>query len=129
MTSFFANQTFGDDFYRRQGPAGSVILGATSAAVRNAHPISPGANDANGNYVIDTPAITNFVSNLYICCTIFYSSPIQNCDGYFDLATNQLAASLNKTTGILRRNVETMSAAMFKTFHDHAGCTEQGFPS
>src|ERR1700749_1897493 len=64
MTSFFKNQTFGDDFYRRQGPAGAAILGVSSAAVRNAHPIAPGANDANGNYVIDTPAITNFVSRL-----------------------------------------------------------------
>jgi hypothetical protein len=62
MTNFFQNQTFGDDFHRRQGPAGAAILGVSSAAVRNAHPIAPGANDANGNYVIDTPAITNFVS-------------------------------------------------------------------
>jgi hypothetical protein len=64
MTSFFANQTFGDDFYRRQGPAGAAILGMSAAAVRNAHPIAPGANDVNGNYVIDTPAFTDYVSLL-----------------------------------------------------------------
>jgi hypothetical protein len=112
MTSFFQNQTFGDNFFRRQGPAGSAILGPVATAVRNAHPVPPGANDANGNYIIDTPAFTDFT-----------------CDGYLDLATNQLAASLNKTTGILRKNIETMTAAMFKPFHDVAGCTVMGFPS
>jgi hypothetical protein len=62
MTNFFQNQTFGDDFFRRQGPAGAAILSQSSGAVRDAHPIAPGANDANGNYVIDTPAFSNFVS-------------------------------------------------------------------
>jgi hypothetical protein len=62
MTSFFVNQTFGDNFFRRNGPAGAAIIGATAGAVRNAHPIPPGANDANGNYIVDTPAFTNFVS-------------------------------------------------------------------
>jgi len=112
MTSFFQNQTFGDDFYRRQGPGGAAVLSPVAGQVRDAHPIAPGANDANGNYIIDTPAFTNF-----------------NCDGYYDLATNQLAGSLNKTHGILRKNIETMTAAMFKPFHDVAGCTMMGFPS
>lgn len=62
MTNFFQNQTFGDDFYRRQGPAGAAVLSPVAASVRNAHPIAPGANDASGNYVIDTPAFSNFVS-------------------------------------------------------------------
>jgi hypothetical protein len=56
-------------------------------------------------------------------------NPFQNCDGYYDLATTQLAASLNKTTGILRTNVETMLAAMFRPFHETAGCTKMGFPT
>ena len=112
MTSFFQNQTFGDDFHRRQGGAGAAILSPVAMAVRNAHPIAPGANDANGNYIIDTPAFTNF-----------------NCDGYYNLATEQLAAGLNHTTGILRKNIETMTAAMFKPFHEVAGCTMKGYPS
>jgi hypothetical protein len=62
MTNFFVNQTFGPDFFRRQGPAGAAIIGAAAAAVRDAHPVPPGANDANGNYIMDLPSFTDFVS-------------------------------------------------------------------
>jgi hypothetical protein len=63
MTNFFANQTFGDNFYRREGPAGAAIISTSGAAVRDAHPICPGANDEKGNYIMDLPTFTDFVSN------------------------------------------------------------------
>jgi hypothetical protein len=59
---FFQNQTFGPDFYRRGTPAGIILLGTLAGEVRDAHPIPGGKNDANGNYILDTPASTNFVS-------------------------------------------------------------------
>jgi hypothetical protein len=54
MGSIFRNQTFAPNWFRRASPAGLPILAKTSTDVRCAHPISPGANDANGNYVVDS---------------------------------------------------------------------------
>jgi hypothetical protein len=62
LKSFFQNQTFGPNFYRRGAPAGITLLGPLSSEIRDAHPIAAGKNDANGNYILDTPASTNFVS-------------------------------------------------------------------
>jgi hypothetical protein len=41
LATIFRNQTF-------------PVMATTSTDVRCAHPISPGANDANGNYIIDS---------------------------------------------------------------------------
>jgi hypothetical protein len=54
MGSIFRNQTFAPNWFRRATPAGLDVMGKTSTDVRCAHPISPGANDANGNYVVDS---------------------------------------------------------------------------
>jgi hypothetical protein len=112
MTTFFQNQTFGDNFYKRQGPAGIPVFGPIVTAVRGAHPIPPGANDANGNYVIDTPPFTDFT-----------------CDGYYSLATDQLAYTLNNVTGILKQNVDLMLELMFINFNENAGCQVKGYPT
>lgn len=62
MASFFRDQKFPPGFTRRNGGAGLAILSATAGQTMGVHPIAPGANDANGNYVTDPP-FTNFVSH------------------------------------------------------------------
>jgi hypothetical protein len=62
LQSFFANQTFPPNFYRRAQPATMADITGLAIMIREAHPIQPGANDANGNWVVDQPAFTNYVS-------------------------------------------------------------------
>lgn len=63
LKSFFHDQTFGSDFYRRDGPAGIDILGPIAADVMSAHPVPYGHNDANGNYILTGPTNPTFVSH------------------------------------------------------------------
>jgi len=65
LNSFFEHQTFPPNFYRRHTPATMADITSMGMAIRNAHPIHPGANDAHGNWIVDQPAFTNFVSSLY----------------------------------------------------------------
>lgn len=58
LGSIFRNQTFAPNWFRRASPAGLPILAAVATDVRCAHPIAPGANDANGNYVVDSDAVS-----------------------------------------------------------------------
>jgi len=62
VESFFEHQTFPPNFYRRATPASMKDITTLGMQIRDAHPIQPGANDANGNWVVDQPAFTNFVS-------------------------------------------------------------------
>jgi hypothetical protein len=67
LGSLFRNQTFAPNWFRRASPAGLAILSNTSTDVRCAHPIAPGANDANGNYVVDGDPVSRFLTlGLYI---------------------------------------------------------------
>lgn len=62
----FRNNTFPPDFYRRVGPGDSTVIGAVASALIAAHPVPPGANDEEGNYIVDSPAYTDFVSPSFI---------------------------------------------------------------
>lgn len=53
MGSFFRNQTFPQNFYRRPSPADIGVIGWTSHRIMIAHPLRPGANAPNGTYVPD----------------------------------------------------------------------------
>ncbi|KZT31907.1 Cloroperoxidase [Sistotremastrum suecicum HHB10207 ss-3] len=97
MGSFFRNQTFPDDWYRRSSPGDINLIGEGVDQILSAHPIAPGANDANGNYVLDAPLNT--------CSAV-----------YFNLAVQNLPASYSKATGILKQNVNTLIQAIAKPF-------------
>lgn len=62
LDSFFVHQKFPPNFYRRQTPASLADIAGLGVQIRDAHPVPPGANDANGNWVVDQPPFTNFVS-------------------------------------------------------------------
>ncbi|KZT37901.1 dihydrolipoyl dehydrogenase [Sistotremastrum suecicum HHB10207 ss-3] len=53
MGSFFRNQTFPQNFYRRSSPADIGVIGWTSHRIMIAHPLRPGANAPDGTYVPD----------------------------------------------------------------------------
>ena len=59
---FFEHETFGPDFWRREGPADVTILAPIAAEVNNGHPVPYGFNAPNGTYITDVPPQTNFVS-------------------------------------------------------------------
>ncbi len=63
LGSLFRNNTFPPNFYRRVGPADFSVIGSVVSNLNTAHTITPGANDENGNYIIDSPMYTNFVSD------------------------------------------------------------------
>ncbi|KZT33639.1 Cloroperoxidase [Sistotremastrum suecicum HHB10207 ss-3] len=97
MGSFFRNQTFPDDWYRRSSPGNITLIGQGVDEIRNAHPVPPGANAPNGTYVLD--------------------APINSCsDVYFNLAVENLPASYSKATGVFKQNVDTLLAAVAKAF-------------
>ena len=56
MGSFFRNQTFPENWHRLPFPGTLDFITDSGDTIFNAHPIDPGANDANGNYVIDPVA-------------------------------------------------------------------------
>lgn len=62
LGSIFRNQTFAPNWFRRASPAGLPILAKVSTDVRCAHPVTPGANDANGNYIHDSDAVSSMPS-------------------------------------------------------------------
>jgi hypothetical protein len=110
--SFFRNQTFPKNWSRRTNPAGLQILSTTGGKAMSAHPVPPGMNDKNGNYVADVPHFTNFL-----------------CDSYENLASAQIHKDFMKQTGIFKENVLAMASAMYKPFHDYGNCTTKVFPS
>ena len=52
MGSFFRNQSFPENWYRRSSP-GLEVIGQSVSDIISAHPIAPGANAPNGTYVLD----------------------------------------------------------------------------
>jgi len=74
LGSIFRNQTFAPNWSRRASPAGLPILANVSTAVRCAHPIAPGANDENGNYVVDGDAVSEHHISGSLTHTFSYSS-------------------------------------------------------
>jgi len=112
LSSFFANQTFPPNFYRRATPATMKDITGLGMQIREAHPIMPGANDENGNWVIDQPVFTNYA-----------------CDAVHILQTDQLAAGLNNVTGVFLENVNAYLDLVFAPFAQYYGCTNQGRPS
>lgn len=64
LGSIFRNQTFAPNWFRRASPAGLPTIANVSTAVRCAHPISPGANDENGNYVVDSDPVSVLLTSL-----------------------------------------------------------------
>lgn len=112
LNSFFEHQTFPPNFYRRAQPATMGDITGLGMQIREAHPVLPGANDANGNWIVDQPVYTNFA-----------------CDGVYILQTGQLAAGLNNVTGIFLENVNTFLDLVFQPFNQYYGCTVQGRPN
>jgi len=62
LKTIFEQQTFPPNFYRRSSPASLLDITSLGMQIRDAHPVLPGANDANGNWVVDQPVFTNLVS-------------------------------------------------------------------
>lgn len=53
MGSFFRNQTFPENWHRRNSTATFGDINDSVIPLLSAHPIPAGVNDANGNYVLD----------------------------------------------------------------------------
>lgn len=51
--SFFQNNQYPTDFYRREGAFGIDDIGKDIGTLFQAHPIAPGHNEGAGNYVLD----------------------------------------------------------------------------
>ncbi|KZT33632.1 Cloroperoxidase [Sistotremastrum suecicum HHB10207 ss-3] len=97
MGSFFRNQTFPDNWFRKSSPGNLTFIASSATEILLAHPVAAGANNANGSYILDAP--------LPVC-----SAP------YYNLAVQNLPASLNNATGILAQNVITLVQAIAKPF-------------
>jgi len=99
MTSFFKDQQFPtNNWHRKASPGGFDLIGNNASQIVAAHPVAPGANNAQGVYVADNLTVT----------------PV--CGLYNNLASDNLAAVLMNTTGILLQNVNTLLDAIFVPF-------------
>jgi len=98
MTSFFKDQTFPNNWHRRASPGTFALIGTGAIEIESAHPIAPGANNAQGQFVPDNLTVT----------------PV--CGLYNNLGSDNLAAVLVNTTGILKQNVNTLLNAIFTPF-------------
>ncbi|KAJ7869381.1 Chloroperoxidase [Mycena leptocephala] len=94
--SFLRNQSFPKNWHRAAAPVTGEILGSTSNQVFAAVPIFAGHNDAQGNFVPDTPPPAPFDDN-------------PGCGFYYDLFAN-MPGGLANTTGIFKKNVDFLSS-------------------
>ncbi|KAJ7289784.1 hypothetical protein C8J57DRAFT_1278410 [Mycena rebaudengoi] len=94
--SFLRNQTFPPNWHRAAAPVTGEILSETSSQLAAAIPIFAGHNDAEGNFVPDTPPPAPFDAN-------------PGCGFYYDLFAN-MPGGLANSTGILKRNVDLLSS-------------------
>jgi len=102
MSTFFRNQTFPANWFRRGTPAGFQVVGNFSDAVLALHPeVLPGANDKQGVYVAD---------NVTDPCAL-----------YDNLASENLPAVLVNTTGVLKKNVDTLLQQILTPFTNQPG--------
>ncbi|KAJ7800964.1 hypothetical protein B0H14DRAFT_3490102 [Mycena olivaceomarginata] len=93
--SFLRNQSFPQNWHRAAAPVTGEILGQTSSQLAAAIPIFSGHNDAQGNFVPDTPPPAPFDDN-------------PGCGFYYDLFAN-VPGGLANTTGIFK-NVDFLSS-------------------
>jgi len=100
MTSFFRDQTFPTNNWHRRGtPGGFGLIGSNATEIVLGHITLPGAN-VDGVFVSDgIPADAS-------------------CGLYNNLASDNLAAVLLNTTGILLQNVNTLLDAIYAPFSD-----------
>ncbi|KAJ7290579.1 Chloroperoxidase [Mycena rebaudengoi] len=94
--SFLRNQSFPPNWHRAAAPVTGAILSQTSSQLAAAIPIFAGHNDAEGNFVPDTPPPAPFDAN-------------PRCGSYYDLFAN-MPGGLANSTGILKRNVDFLSS-------------------
>lgn len=99
MTSFFADQRFPpNNWHRRATPGTFEVIGINATQVEEAHPLDPGANNATGQYVADVETV----------------EPV--CGLYNNLGSQNVAAVLLNTTGVLLQNVNFLLDAIFTPF-------------
>ncbi|KZS95533.1 Cloroperoxidase [Sistotremastrum niveocremeum HHB9708] len=97
LGNIIRNQTFGANWFRRSSPGTFDLITTQAAEILAVHPVSPGANDENGNYIVDPPSTA--------------------CNAaYYDLAVLSIPASYSKATGLFRKNVDTLLGAIAKPF-------------
>ncbi|KAJ6524585.1 Chloroperoxidase [Mycena vulgaris] len=94
--SFLRNQSFPQNWHRAAAPVTGEILSNTSNQLAAAIPIFAGHNDAQGNFVPDTPPPAPFDAN-------------PGCGFYYDLFAN-MPGGLANTTGIFKQNVDFLSS-------------------
>ncbi|KAG6809470.1 hypothetical protein H0H92_016112, partial [Tricholoma furcatifolium] len=86
MTSFFRDQRFPENWYRRSTPGTIDVIGITSADIYSEIPVPPGANGPNGTYIEDTD--------------VFGA-----CSSYNAVVSENIPGVLLNTAGILQTNV------------------------
>ncbi|KAJ6474113.1 Chloroperoxidase [Mycena vulgaris] len=87
---------FPQNWHRAAAPVTGEILSNTSSQLAAAIPIFAGHNDAQGNFVPDTPPPAPFDAN-------------PGCGFYYDLFAN-MPGGLANTTGIFKQNVDFLSS-------------------
>jgi len=99
MGSFFRNQTFPKNWHRRASAADINFVGEYANVIQAVHPdVIPGANNDQGVYVPENTT--------------------EPCPLYDNLASDNLPAILLNTTGVLKKNVDTLLQQIYNTFAD-----------
>ncbi|KAF7329957.1 Cloroperoxidase [Mycena kentingensis (nom. inval.)] len=114
--SFFRNQTFPQNWFRSAELVNGAGLNAITNAVRNAVPVPPGRNNAQGVYV-PRPTSAGSLEQQHRACTAYWD---QNGHVPSTLVTN--------STGVLRQNVDFLLDLLFTAASANPGCTEPVAP-
>jgi hypothetical protein len=105
MKTFLEQERFPENWYRRNTTFEFEGISIAADTVEEAHPNEAGAKDASGTFVAENIEYNPFYGT---ACAIYY-----------DLAGLNLAAPLVNTTGLTRKNVDTLLEgihALFKPF-------------
>jgi len=99
MGSFFRNQTFLENWYRRANAGGFEIAAEYAGVIQQYHlEIGTGSNNDQGVYIFDNVT--------------------EPCPLYDNLASDNLPAILLNTTGVLKKDVDTLLQLLYNPFKD-----------
>lgn len=115
MTSFFRDQRFPENFYRRNASGTFPGIGVVASQIFNAHPVPAGANNADGVYVPDSGPL-NVSSSTFTSPFSILNSIHKSCGIYTNLAGENLPAILLNTTGVLKQNVDFLLNTIHNLF-------------
>lgn len=102
MSSFFIDECFPPNWWRRESPFEFSDIRDAVDYVQDPYPVFPGRKDADGVYVLETREMNSFLGSV--------------CAIYYDLFVPNILAVLLKTKDQRKKNMNKYLDGMFNLF-------------